>query len=469
MLDATARQQLDRTVHFISLGCARNLVDSEVMMGQLLAHGWQFTPSATHADAVVVNTCGFIDSAVKESIDRIIEVGTNKPAHQKLIVAGCLTQRYKHRLKEGLPEVDLFIGTDQFHRIAEFLNAPPLRDKVHAARNNYIYSADAPRINTLARGSAYVKVSEGCQHRCSFCIIPAIRGPLRSRPISDIVCETEQLVAQGVIEIILIAQDLAAFGREHGDHDLLALLQALAAVPGLRWIRPLYIYPEHISDAFLDFFAHEDKIVKYLDIPVQHANDRILRLMRRAVDRRGLEKILQRVRRHVPRVALRTSVMVGFPSEQENDFHELLDFIATQEFDHLGCFTYAREQNTAAARLPGQIAAPIKQQRQRQIMTLQRKISRQKLQHQIGTIQDVLLERKASEHYIGRTAAQAPEVDGVVYVTGETKIPPCGNLIRAQINAASTYDLIATAEGSETRGAAPYPANFLKEMGSKTK
>ncbi len=443
MQEATARQQHARTVHFISLGCARNLVDSEVMMGQLLEHGWQFSAVAEQADAVVINTCGFIDSAVKESIDRIITAGTNKPAHQKLVVAGCLTQRYKHQLKAGLPEVDLFVGTDQFHRIAEFLDTPLLQGEVRAARTNYIYSADAPRVNTLSQGSAYVKVSEGCQHSCAFCIIPAIRGPLRSRPIADIVRETEQLVAQGVVEIILIAQDLAAFGRDRGHSDLLALLRALAAVQGLRWIRPLYIYPEYISDEFLDFFASEDKIVKYLDIPVQHANDRILRLMRRDIDRRGLEKIIQHVRQRVPHVALRTSVMVGFPSESEQDFHELLDFVAAQEFDHLGCFTYAREKNTAAARMTGQIASSIKKKRQQQVMTLQQGISQQKLQRKIGTLCDVLLERKEGEHYIGRTAAQAPEVDGVVYVKGEAL--PSGTLVRTKINAASAYDLIATA------------------------
>lgn len=443
MLDTDARQQSTRTVHFISLGCARNLVDSEVMMGQLLEHGWQFNAVAEQADAVVINTCGFIDSAVKESIDRIIAVGTHKPTHQKLVVAGCLTQRYKHQLKASLPEVDLFVGTDQFHRIAEFLDTPLLQGEVQAARTNYIYSATAPRINTLAQGSAYVKVSEGCQHNCAFCIIPAIRGPLRSRTIADIVRETEQLVAQGVVEIVLIAQDLAAYGRDRGHCDLLALLQALAAVQGLRWIRPLYIYPEYISDAFLDFFAGENKIVKYLDIPVQHANDRILRLMRRDIERRGLEKILQRVRLRVPHVALRTSVMVGFPSESERDFDELLAFVAAQEFEHLGCFTYAREKNTAAARLTGQLTASIKQQRQQRVMSLQQSISQRKLARKIGTVCDVLLERKEGGHYLGRTAAQAPEVDGVVYVKG--KELSCGELVRAKINAASAYDLIATA------------------------
>ena len=445
MLAATAKQQDARTVHFISLGCARNLVDAEVMMGQLLEHGWQFSAEAHHADAVVINTCGFISSAVKESIDRIIEVGSRKPAHQKLIVAGCLTQRYKHQLQAGLPEVDLFVGTDQFHRMAEFLANPLLQGqgKVRAARTNYIYSAEAPRINTLARGSAYVKVSEGCQHRCAFCIIPAIRGQLRSRTIADIVQETEQLVTQGVQEIILIAQDLAAFGRERGNSELLPLLQALAAVRGLRWLRPLYIYPEYISDAFLEFFASENKMVKYLDIPVQHASNRILRLMRRDIDRRGLEKILQRVRQRVPNVALRTSVMVGFPSESEEDFHTLLDFVAAQEFDHLGCFTYAREKNTAAARMTGQISEKCKQQRQQQVMALQQGISQQKLSRKIGTICEVLLEKQTGDYYLGRTASQAPEVDGVVYVKG--KDLPRGEFVTAKINAASAYDLIATA------------------------
>ena len=429
-----------RAVHFISLGCARNLVDSEVMMGQLLERGWRFTAAAEQADAVVINTCGFIDSAVRESIDRIIEVGAQKSGHQKLVVAGCLTQRYKNRLTADLPEVDLFIGTDQFHRIAELLDTPLLQGKVHAARNNYIYSADVPRINTLSPFSAYVKVSEGCQHRCAFCIIPAIRGPLRSRAIADIVLEVEQLVAQGVSEIILVAQDLAAFGRDQGTDDLLALLRALAAVQGLRWVRPLYIYPEYISDAFLEFLASEDKLVKYLDIPVQHASDRILQLMRRDIDRRGLATILQRVRQRVPHVALRTSVMVGFPSETEEDFHLLLDFVAEQEFEHLGCFTYAREQNTAAARMTGQVAAKVKTKRRQEVMTRQQRISQQKLQQRIGTVCDVLIEKQVQDYYVGRAASQAPEVDGVVYVRGESL--QLGNITPVKISAASSYDLI---------------------------
>lgn len=441
MFDAATTRA--RTVHFISLGCARNLVDSEVMMGRLLERGWRFTATLEHADAVVINTCGFIDSAVRESVNRIVEVGARKSTHQKLVVAGCLTQRYKSKLKAGLPEVDLFVGTDQFHRIAELLDAPLTRGEMHAARDNYIYTADVPRINTLSPFSAYVKVSEGCQHRCAFCIIPAIRGPLRSRALADIVHEVEQLVEQGVIEIILIAQDLAAFGRDRGDCDLLALLKALAAVSGLRWIRPLYIYPEYISDAFLEFFASEAKLVKYLDIPVQHASDRILQLMRRDIDRSGLASILQRVRRRVPRVALRTSVMVGFPSETEADFQTLLDFIAEQEFEHLGCFTYARERNTVAARMSGQVSAAIKKKRRQQVMSMQQQLSQQRLQRAIGTVCEVLVEKQVKDYYVGRTASQAPEVDGVVYVRGGEV--QCGAIVPVKICAASTYDLIGYA------------------------
>lgn len=432
----------ERAVHFISLGCARNLVDSEVMMGQLLEKGWSFSADPDLADAIVVNTCGFIDAAVKESIDRIIEAGSYKATNpqQKLIVAGCLAQRFKTGLREGLPEVDLFVGTDQFHKIAEFLDTPVLKGEVIAKRTNYIYSADDPRINTLSPFSAYVKVSEGCQHRCAFCIIPVIRGPLRSRSVGDIVIEVERLVDQGVIEVILIAQDLAAFGRDGDDSDLLFLLKSLAAVRGLRWIRLLYIYPEHISDAFLEFFASESKIVKYLDIPVQHASDRILRLMRRDIDRRGLEKILHRVRQRVAGVALRTSVMVGFPSETENDLQELISFIAEQEFEHLGCFTYSREKNTVAGRMQEQIVERIKKDRHHRVMTLQRQISQKKLQAQIGSICEVLVEKREGDYFTGRTATQAPEVDGQVYVNVEGI--RVGDIVPVKITAASAYDLI---------------------------
>lgn len=429
-----------RRVHLISLGCPRNLVDSEVMLGGLLERGWQFTAEPKDADAIVINTCGFVNAAKQESVAKIIEAATYKQHNPelKIIVAGCLAQRYRTRLREGLPEVDLFIGTDQFHNLAGFLDGPILDRSVHTKRTNYIYSVDDPRINTLSPYSAYVKVSEGCQHRCTFCSIPAIRGPLRSRAITDIEREVEQLVAQGVVEIILIAQDLAAFGRDNNQSQLLPLLKRLVAVDGLHWLRLLYIYPEYISEEFLEFFADSSKIVKYLDIPVQHASDRLLKLMARNIDSQGLHKIFSTIRRCVPTVAIRTSVMVGFPSESEQDFACLLSFVEQQQFEHLGCFAYSQEGNTVAGRMKQQLSSRVKKIRRHQVMTLQKNISQIHLQRKISSTQQVLVEKRGAV-YRGRLATQAPEIDGIVYINRGRA--PLGTIQSVRITASSAYDL----------------------------
>ena len=429
-----------RRVHLISLGCPRNLVDSEVMLGCLLERGWQFTAEPEQADAIVINTCGFINAAQQESVTKIIEAAAHKQHNPelKLIVAGCLAQRYRSQLRDGLPEVDLFIGTDQFHNLANLLDGPILDRAVHTKRTNYIYSVDDPRINTLSPYSAYVKVSEGCQHRCTFCSIPAIRGPLRSRTITDIEQEVEQLVAQGVVEIILIAQDLAAFGRDGNQSQLLPLLKRLVAIDGLHWLRLLYIYPEYISEEFLEFFADSSKIVKYLDIPVQHASDRLLKLMARDIDSQGLRRIFATVRQRVPTVAIRTSVMVGFPSETEQDFACLLSFVEQQQFEHLGCFAYSQERNTVAGRMKQQLSQRLKKIRRHQLMTLQQRISQRHLQRKIASTQQVLVE-KHDTIYSGRLSTQAPEVDGMVYVNrGQA---PVGTIQPVKITASSAYDL----------------------------
>lgn len=430
-----------RRVHLISLGCPRNLVDSEVMLGCLLERGWQFTAEPKNADAIVVNTCGFVNAAKRESVDKIIEAATYKQHNPdlKLIVAGCLVQRYRARLRDGLPEVDLFIGTDQFHNLANFLDSPIIDRALYTKRTNYIYSIDDPRINTLSPFSAYVKVSEGCQHRCTFCSIPAIRGPLRSRTITDIELEVEQLVAQGVVEVVLIAQDLAAFGRDNNQSQLLPLLKRLVAIDGLRWLRLLYIYPEYISEEFLEFFADNAKIVKYLDIPVQHASDRLLKLMARNIDSQGLARIFTMIRNRVPAIAIRTSVMVGFPSETEQDFACLLSFVEQQQFEHLGCFAYSQENNTVAGRMKQQLSSQLKKDRRHQIMTLQQRVSQTHLQRKISSTQQVLVEKKRDKVYRGRLATQAPEVDGVVYINRGRS--PLGTIQPVRITASSAYDL----------------------------
>lgn len=437
--------QSARKVHLISLGCARNRVDSEVMLGTMLGQGWEATQDPAEADAIVVNTCGFIAAAKEESVDTILAATEHKQQRPdlKVIVTGCLTQRYKTQLAKGLPEVDFFIGTDEFTRIGELLANPPAPGATFAKRTHYLYNEDMPRVNTLAKHSAYVKVAEGCQHNCAFCIIPAIRGRLRSRPISSVVKEVEQLVAQGVKEINLIAQDLAAYGRDLAQGDLLALLKALVAIEGLEWVRCLYMYPENISEEFLEFFATEPKIVKYLDVPVQHAADRLLERMNRKVSQQQMRETFTRLRARVPEVAIRTSVMVGFPGETEAEFEQLKAFVREMRFRHLGCFTYSQEEGTVAGRMPDQIDEETKLRRQAEIMEVQREVSRNNLKSFVGRVLPVLVEGPSAEIDLlwqGRLATQAPEVDGLVYLNdGPVK---AGEIQMVEISEAHDYDLV---------------------------
>jgi ribosomal protein S12 methylthiotransferase len=449
-VDKTHTEQTQRKVHLISLGCARNRVDSEVMLGTMMGRGWISTDEPSLADAIVVNTCGFIASAKEESIDTILQAAEMKKTNPdlKVVVAGCLTQRYKNQLVKGLPEVDLFVGTDEFTRIGDLLEARSGDEKLFAKRTHYLYNEDMPRINTLAKHSAYVKVAEGCQHNCSFCIIPAIRGRLRSRPVSSVIAEVTNLVANGVVEINLIAQDLAAYGRDRTDEaDLFKLLKSLVQIEGLKWIRCLYVYPENISDEFLEFFATEEKIVKYLDIPVQHASDRILGKMNRHVNKQQLREIIGKVKARVPDVAIRTSVMVGFPGETEEDFEELNEFVHDMAFTHLGCFTYSMEEGTVAGRMADQIDEDVKKERQAIIMETQREVSRDNLKKLVGKTFPVLVEGLSDETdllYQGRLSTQAPEVDGLVFINDGNAVP--GSIQMVTVSESHDYDLVGSIE-----------------------
>lgn len=434
-----------RKVHLISLGCARNRADSEVMLGSLMSNHYSITDDAEAADTVVINTCGFIEAAKAESVQTILDAAELKKTNPnlKVVVAGCLTQRYKGQLVEGLPEVDLFIGTDEFPKIAEFLEQDLPKGSVRAQRTHYLYDGSLPKKNTLTSSSAYVKVAEGCQHNCSFCIIPAIRGQLRSRPIANVLMEAEALAKEGVKEINLIAQDLAAYGRDWGSSDLLELLKALVKVEGIEWIRLLYVYPENISDEFIEFFASHPKIVKYLDIPVQHASDALLKKMNRDISRDGLRTIFGKLRERVPGLAIRTSVMVGFPGETEENFLELKDFVLEQRFDHLGCFTYSQEEGTVAGRMANQIEEEVKLDRQAEIMEVQREISADRLIDYVGKTVRVLIKGLSDESDLlaeGRLSTQAPEVDGVVYINdGDFK---AGTIQNVLITDSHDYDLV---------------------------
>jgi len=434
----------NRKVHLISLGCARNRVDSEVMLGNMVEAGWVITDEPETADAIVINTCSFINSAKTESVDTILEAADLKQdnPNMKLVVTGCLPQRYKEQLEEQMPEVDLFLGTDEFPKIAELLDSPDSK-KVYADRTNYLYNSEMARVNTLSSTSAYVKIAEGCQHLCSFCVIPAIRGKLRSRPVESIVSEVKHLTESGILEVNLIAQDLAAFGRDTKEDDLFSLLKGLVKIEKLKWLRCLYIYPENISDEFLEFFASEPKIVKYLDIPVQHANDRILKKMNRNITKAGLETILNKVRSAVPDVAIRTSIMTGFPGETHEEFLELKEFVEQQRFEHLGCFTYSQEEGTKAGEMKDQIDEETKQERCDEIMQLQQKISGDILKSRVNQTLDVLVEGVSDETELlmqGRLSIQAPEVDGVVFINdGPVEV---GKIQKVKITESHDYDLV---------------------------
>lgn len=354
-----------------------------------------------------------------------------------------MTQRYKTQLAKGLPEVDLFIGTDEFSRIGELLDSDTPKGSIHAKRTNYLYNEDMPRVNTLASHSAYVKVAEGCQHNCAFCIIPAIRGKLRSRPVHSVIKEVMNLVDSGVQEINLIAQDLAAYGRETGDTNLLELLRSMVKIDGLRWIRLLYVYPENISDDFIEFFANEEKIVKYLDIPVQHGSNDLLKRMNRDVTREEIISTVKKLREKVPGIAIRTSVMVGFPGETDEDFQELKSLVEELEFEHLGCFSYSQEEGTVAGRMPDQIDEDTKLERLSEIMEIQKEISREKLRRYVGKKIPVLVSGPSEESDLvwqGRMSVQAPEVDGLVYLNDGPLRQ--GQIQMVEITDSYEYDLV---------------------------
>ncbi len=445
ILGNAAKNQESRKVHLVSLGCARNRVDSEVMLGGLYEKGWVHSMDPADCQAIIVNTCGFIEAAKEESIDNILQFSEYKKSNPdlKLVVSGCLSQRYKTQLAKGLPEVDFFLGTDEFTKVGELLDRETPAGAVFAKRTHYIYNETLPRVNTSSPHWAYVKVAEGCQHNCSFCIIPAIRGKLRSRPMESVKKEVENLVQNGVSEVNLIAQDLAAYGRDHSsDLNLLGLLQSLVKVEGLKWLRLLYMYPENITDEFLDFFANEPKLVKYLDIPVQHANDKVLGRMNRQVTSGEIESVIAKVRARVPGVAIRTSVMVGFPGETEEQFESLAQFVEKVKFDHLGCFSYSQEEGTVAGRMKDQISEEEKQKRLEKIMSIQQEVSKESLKKYVGQVFPVLVTdvEKTEEgfSYKGRLSTQAPEVDGVVFLKGEAQL---GKTYSVLIEDSFDYDL----------------------------
>jgi ribosomal protein S12 methylthiotransferase len=456
-------------VGLISLGCPKNLVDSEVMLGLARQAGHELTTDAASADVLVVNTCAFIDSAKQESVDTILEMAGHKKngSCQRLIVTGCLAERYRDALRAEMPEIDAVLGTGEVPDIVKAIGGAPsgtgavplalYRSSDFSSQANpspsvdplpsYIYDADTPRWLATPRHYAYLKIAEGCDYKCSFCIIPTLRGHYRSRPEDSIVREAERLAEQGVRELLLISQDTTFYGVDRGERGALGrLLRRLNGVAGLEWIRLLYLYPTTIDDATLAAMAESDKICKYIDLPLQHASNPVLKRMKRPGTRQSYETLLGRIRARVPGVALRTTFIVGFPGETEADVEALTDFVSAQAFDHVGVFTYSHEEGTSAYSLENDVPERSKQARRRRVMSLQKRGVQQRLRRRVGEGARVLIDGPSGEHELvvkARLATQAPDIDAAVYLTecDPSRYRP-GDFADVTIVGARDYDLI---------------------------
>ncbi len=497
-------------IGFVSLGCPKNLVDSDVMLGLVQQAGHTITAEPSEADVLVVNTCAFIDSAKQESIDTILEMAAHKRGRAtRLVVTGCLGERYREELRREMPEIDVVLGTDEVPDIVRAVEGPvapeqgrvphnPAKAGSHVPHNpakagshvpvkwfrrgegseackvevvahnpaeagsrvannpaeagsrvpTYIYDADTPRILTTPAHYAYVKIAEGCDYKCAFCIIPRLRGAYRSRPANSLVDEAGRLAERGVRELILISQDTTFYGVDRGERGALArLLRRLNTVDGLEWIRLLYLYPTTVDDAVLDAIGDCEKVCNYIDLPLQHASPAVLKRMKRPGSGASYARLLDRIRLRLPGVTLRTTFIVGFPGETESEFDELKRFAAEQAFDHLGVFTYSHEEGTSAHRLDDDVAAPVKAARQRSLMTTQRAAVARRNRERIGEQVRLLVDGPSREHeYVltGRLGGQAPEIDSVVYLSecDPSAVAP-GTFLRATITGARGYDLVA--------------------------
>lgn len=436
-------------IHFISLGCPKNLVDSEVMLGLLAAEGASFTDDPAEAEAIIVNTCAFIGDAKQEAVDTILAMGQHRTAGRckKLIVAGCLPQRYRDEVAKLFPEVDAFVGAGEFPRIAELLRpeAPKGGTPVLVGKPTYLYDHESPRLSATPAHLGYIKIAEGCFHPCSFCIIPKIRGAFRSRDPRSIVEEARQMLGRGVRELDLIAQDTTAYGRDNGA-SLAGLLRELDALPGRKWIRLMYAYPHGFPWEVAEAMAECEGICRYLDVPIQHVSDRILASMRRKGQGREVRELVARLRRRIPGIALRTSLITGFPGERDEDFEELMAFVREARFEHLGVFVFSPEEGTPAARLRGRIPIEVAEERRERLMELQRGIAAEQCAAMVGKRLTVLVEGPSEETELllaSRHQGQAPGIDGLVYINEGD--PAVGAFAEVQVVEAHDYDLVASA------------------------
>ena len=417
----------------ITLGCPKNRVDTEKLLALLAEQGVEIVLEPSSADVLFINTCAFIREAVEESIDHILELAEGKRPGQRLVVAGCLVARYREELLPELPEVDLFLGTEPFRRPELFWEEEKFVPRLEGPETTL-------RLLTASPFYAYLKVVEGCRHACSFCTIPRIRGPLRSLPQELLLEEAQRLLDQGVQEIILVGQDVSAYGLDQGQRKLAPLIRALLALPNLKWLRLLYLYPDGITEELIDLLAEGGKLCPYLDLPIQHASPSILAQMRRSYRPEDLLSLIKKLRARVPQIALRTSVIVGFPGETEKDFTLLLDFLQEAAFDHLGAFVFSPEEGTLAARLPGQLSEAEKRARWEEVMALQQEISRQRLLARLGEETEVLLEGEEGERFFGHARFQAPEVDGLTFLPRKEGVS-VGDIVSVRLTQAQVYDL----------------------------
>ncbi|WP_072449444.1 30S ribosomal protein S12 methylthiotransferase RimO [Blautia sp. Marseille-P3201T] len=444
-----------RKVLFISLGCDKNLADSEEMLGMLVENGYTLTNDETEAEVIVVNTCAFIHDAKEESINSILEMARYKTEGvlKALLVTGCLAQRYKEEIIEEIPEVDAVLGTTSFGDIIKAL------DKVFAGERylefkdiNGLTEISKKRVLTTGGYYGYLKIAEGCDKRCTYCIIPKLRGNYRSIPMEQLISQAEYLAEQGVRELILVAQETTVYGKDlYQEKCLHKLLKELCKIPGIQWIRILYCYPEEIYPELIQTMKEEKKICHYLDLPIQHCSDKILKKMGRRTTKQELIDIVTLLRKEIPDIVLRTTLITGFPGETEEDHEELMEFIDTMEFDRLGVFTYSAEEDTPAANMPDQIEEEVKQDRQAELMELQQEISIDKGNEKIGSCVEVMIEGKVADEnaYVGRTYGDAPNVDGYIFVNTDTELMS-GDFARVHVTGALEYDLIGELENEYT-------------------
>jgi ribosomal protein S12 methylthiotransferase len=445
-------------VHVVSLGCARNRVDAEHMLGMAQTQGFDLLQDAEGADAVVINTCSFIGEAKQESIDAILQhVEARKNGSIKsLVVTGCLAQRYSGELGKEIPEVDHFLGTSDYTHLVEALKddlgittpggpVVPVEKDLVTSDLRFLARYDLPRINTLHRGSAYLKISEGCDNDCAFCIIPKLRGRQRSRTMEDLKAEAQQLADSGVKELTLIAEDLTAYGQDlKGRPNLGHLLETLGTVKGIRWVRCMYAYPRTFKENLIRAFTEVPNVLPYIDIPVQHASNRMLKLMKRGRDQERLKEIMLGLRERIPRLVLRTTLIVGFPGETDADFEEMLEFVELMKFERLGVFRYSDEENTDAYTLGDRVPAKVKKSRWEKVMRRQKKISRAHQEALLGTVHEAMVEGPSPESELllqGRLWSQAPEIDGVTYISSPDPLT-VGQLVKVRITQAHDYDLV---------------------------